>query len=205
MGIYVNPNNANFQEALNSPIYVDKSLLIAEINRLVCTTKKFVCVSRSRRFGKTMAGNMLSAYFSKGCDSRELFAGLKIAKDPGFEKYLNKFNVIKLDVNAVYSNLSKKEQEEKVDRATRDITPIFNGAVVKELLSIFPNCEITDDDSIAYAIQKIYMTITVSDCTSCNIRKWIVRCQEQFIFHDRSRTIIDAYIAICVIFSVSAT
>ena len=156
MGIYVNPNNANFQEALNSPIYVDKSLLIAEINRLVCTTKKFVCVSRSRRFGKTMAGNMLSAYFSKGCDSRELFAGLKIAKDPGFEKYLNKFNVIKLDVNAVYSNLSKKEQEEKVDRATRDITPIFNGAVVKELLSIFPNCEITDDDSIADAIQKIY-------------------------------------------------
>lgn len=71
MGLYVNPNNANFQRSLNSSIYVDKSLLIAEINRLVNTEKCFVCVSRSRRFGKTMTGNMLSAYFSKGCDSRE--------------------------------------------------------------------------------------------------------------------------------------
>lgn len=156
MGLYVNPNNINFQEALDSPIYVDKSMLIAEINRLVRTTKKFVCVSRSRRFGKTMAGNMLSAYFSKGCDSRELFANLKIAKDPSFEKYLNKLNVIKLDVNAFYSNLSKKEQEEKVDRKTRDITPIFNGAVVKELIPAFPDCEITEDDSIADALLKIY-------------------------------------------------
>ena len=94
-----------------------------------------------------MTGNMLSAYFSKGCDSRELFERLKIAKDPSFEKYLNKLNVIKLDVNAVYSNLSKKEQEEKVDRATRDITPIFNGAVVKELIPAFPDCSISEDDS----------------------------------------------------------
>ena len=156
MGLYVNPNNANFQRSLNSSIYVDKSMLIAEINRLVNTEKCFVCVSRSRRFGKTMAGNMLSAYFSKGCDSREQFTNLKIAKDPSFEKYLNKFNVIKLDINAFYSNLSKKEQEEKVDRKTRDITPIFNGAVVKELIPAFPNCGITEDDSIADALLKIY-------------------------------------------------
>ncbi|MBR3072889.1 AAA family ATPase, partial [Fibrobacter sp.] len=156
MGLYVNPNNANFQRSLNSSIYVDKSMLIAEINRLVNTEKCFVCVSRSRRFGKTMAGNMLSAYFSKGCDSRELFANLKIAKDPSFEKYLNTLNVIKLDVNAFYSNLSKKEQEEKVDRKTRDITPVFNGAVVNELIPAFPNCGITEDDSIADALLKIY-------------------------------------------------
>ena len=156
MGLYVNPNNANFQRSLNSSIYVDKSMLIAEINRLVNTEKCFVCVSRSRRFGKTMAGNMLSAYFSKGCDSREQFANLKIAKDPSFEKYLNTLNVIKLDVNAFYSNLSKKEQEEKVDRKTRDITPIFNGAVVEELIPAFPNCGITEDDSIADALLKIY-------------------------------------------------
>ena len=156
MGLYVNPNNANFQRSLNSSVYVDKSMLIAEINRLVNTEKCFVCVSRSRRFGKTMAGNMLSAYFSKGCDSRELFANLKIAKDPSFEKYLNTLNVIKLDVNAFYSNLSKKEQEEKVDRKTRDITPVFNGAVVNELIPAFPNCGIIEDDSIADALLKIY-------------------------------------------------
>ena len=69
---------------------------------------------------------------------------------------VNKFNVIKLDINAFYSNLSKKEQEEKVDRKTRDITPIFNGAVVEELIPAFPNCGITEDDSIADALLKIY-------------------------------------------------
>ncbi len=156
MGIYVNPNNANFRISLNSSIYVDKSLLIAEINELVDTEKRFVCVSRSRRFGKTMTGNMLSAYFSKGCDSRELFKNLKIAKDASFEKYLNKLNVIKVDLNAFYSNLSKKEQLEKVDRTKRDITPIFTDAVLKELVQAFPTCNITEDDSIPDAILKIY-------------------------------------------------
>lgn len=158
MGIYVNPNNESLKISMNSPTYVDKSMLIAEVNRLVCTEKRFLCVSRSRRFGKTMALNMLCAYFSKGCDSRELFKNLKFSKDPSFEKYLNKFNVIKLDVNSFYSNLSKKEQEEKVDRSTRDITPIFNGAVVKELIPAFPASNITEDDSIADALLKIYAT-----------------------------------------------
>lgn len=101
-----------------------------------------------------MACNMLSTYFSNGCDSLEMPANLKIAKDPSFEKYLNKLNVIKLDVNAFYSNLSKKEQEESIDRKTRDITPIFIGAVVKELIPAFPSCEITEDNSIADALLK---------------------------------------------------
>ena len=66
-------------------------MLIAEINRLMRTTNRFMSVSRSRRFGKTMADNMLNAYFSKGCNSRELFKDLKIARNPCFEKYLNKY------------------------------------------------------------------------------------------------------------------
>lgn len=66
MGIYVNPNNESLKEMVNLPAFVDKSMLIAEVNRLVKTPKKFLCVTRSRRFGKTMALNMLCAYFSKG-------------------------------------------------------------------------------------------------------------------------------------------
>ncbi len=115
MGLYVNPNNVNFQIALNSPIYVDKSLLIAEINKLANTEKRFVCISRSRRFGKSMAEDMLSAYFSKGCDSRKQFVNLKIAKESCFEKYLNKLNVIKLDLNAVFSNRTPDEIEAGID------------------------------------------------------------------------------------------
>ena len=156
MGIYVNPNNVNFQEALDSSIYVDKSMLIAEINQLVKTKKKYVCVSRARRFGKSMAEDMLSAYFSKGCDSRELFANLKIAKDPSFEKYLNKLNVIKFDLNAFYSDRTKDEIVTQVDSAKRDIVPIFTDAICKELTLQFPNVGISESDSVANAVLKIY-------------------------------------------------
>ena len=156
MGIYVNPNNANFKEIVNTPIYIDKSMLIAEINRLVCTTKKFVCVSRARRFGKTMTGNMLSAYFSKGCDNRELFKDLKITKDPSFEKYLNKLNVIKLDVNAFYSRRTPQEIESGIDPKKRDIVPIFTRTIVHELQSAFPETNITGSESLAEALLKIY-------------------------------------------------
>ncbi|MCQ2313810.1 MAG: ATP-binding protein [Bacteroidales bacterium] len=102
MGIYLNPNNVLLQRDLNSPIYIDKSMLIAELNALINTNGNFLCVSRPRRFGKSMAGNMISAYYSKGCDSRELFKDLKIAQHPSFEKYLNKLNVIKIDLNGEY-------------------------------------------------------------------------------------------------------
>ena len=156
MGIYVNPNNVNFQEALNSPIYVDKSMLIAEINKLVKTKKKYVCVSRARRFGKSMAEDMLCAYFSKGCDSRELFANLKIAKDPSFEKYLNKLNVIKFDLNAFYSDFENEENNEKSNPKKRDITSIFTREIRMELQEKFPIAEINGTDSIPSSIKKIY-------------------------------------------------
>ena len=89
MGIYLNPENVDFQEVLNSKIYVDKSELIQYTNSVLRTTQKYICVSRPRRFGKSMAANMLTAYYSRGCDSRGLFQGLKIATHPDFEKYLN--------------------------------------------------------------------------------------------------------------------
>ena len=98
MGIYLNPENVDFQEVLNSKIYVDKSELIQYTNSVLRTTQKYICVSRPRRFGKSMAANMLTAYYSRGCDSRELFQELKIATHPDFEKHLNQYNVIHLNM-----------------------------------------------------------------------------------------------------------
>ena len=98
MGIYLNPENVDFQEVLNSKIYVDKSELIQYTNSVLRTTQKYICVSRPRRFGKSMAANMLTAYYSRGCNSRELFQGLKIATHPDFEKHLNQYNVIHLNM-----------------------------------------------------------------------------------------------------------
>ena len=81
MGIYLNPSNKGFKEILASEIYVDKTMLISELNKLIGTADQYVCVSRPRRFGKTIATKMLCAYYSKGCDSREVFKDLKISKD----------------------------------------------------------------------------------------------------------------------------
>ena len=98
MGIYLNPSNIDFQQALNSKIYVDKSMLIDYSNSVIYTEQKFICVSRPRRFGKSMAANMLTAYYSRGCDSGEMFSNLKISKADTFEKHLNRYNVIHINM-----------------------------------------------------------------------------------------------------------
>lgn len=79
MGIYLNPNNENFRQTLAGEIYVDKTMMISAVNKLIDRGESYVCMSRPRRFGKTIAGNMLSAYYSKGCDSKSLFEPYKIA------------------------------------------------------------------------------------------------------------------------------
>ena len=108
MGLYVNPDGMSFKFALNSEIYVDKSLLLAELNKAIFTNDRFIAVSRPRRFGKTMAESMMAAYYSKGCDSSDFFKGLKIAGDPCFQKHLNKYNVLHLDINRFWSESGKR-------------------------------------------------------------------------------------------------
>ena len=99
MGIYLNPDNIDFYNAVHySKIYVDKTELLAYTNSVMFGEQKFICVSRPRRFGKSMAANMLTAYYSRGCDSREMFQDLKIAQSPDFEKHLNQYNVIHLNM-----------------------------------------------------------------------------------------------------------
>ena len=104
MGIYVNPGNENFAAALAEEIFVDKSLILQKFYKVLNTrSSKFICVSRPRRFGKSIVRDLMVAYFSKGCDSKKLFSKLKIAKKPNFEKNLNKFNVLAIDFGARYS------------------------------------------------------------------------------------------------------
>lgn len=98
MGIYLNPNHADFRIALNSRIYIDKTGLIAFTNSMVMTEQRFLCISRPRRFGKSMAANMLTAYYSRGCDSEEMFSKLEISKNACFRTHLNKYNVIRLNM-----------------------------------------------------------------------------------------------------------
>ena len=110
MGLFVNPDNSAFQDAIASKIYVDKTGLIELTNSFLGTQQKFICNSRPRRFGKSMAANMLAAYYSKGCDSHELFAGLAIEKSADYEKHLNKYDVIHFDVQWCFKEAGSAEK-----------------------------------------------------------------------------------------------
>ncbi len=94
MGKYLNPTNRGFAIARNSRIYVDKTGLIRHTNRVLDSEQRFLCVSRPRRFGKSMAAQMLVAYYCSAYDSGELFHGLEIEKDADFGSHLNQYDVL---------------------------------------------------------------------------------------------------------------
>lgn len=127
MGKYLNLGNAGF-ESIRKGSYVDKTEMLSFINSTLGTTDKLTCVSRPRRFGKSFAAQMLCAYYDKSCDSRKLFEGLKIAEDASFGKYLNKYNVIYLDITLFLSMASD----------IKNIVKDIEAAVVGELQHTFP-------------------------------------------------------------------
>ena len=134
MGIYLNQNNIMFFKDVNSDIYVDKTLLIEQSNKYINTNSQYVCISRPRRFGKSMAANMLTAYYSRGCDSKEMFSNLKIAKADSFEKHLNKYNVISFDMQKflVKTENVKEMLELMEQKILKDIRKEFSGIIDDE-------------------------------------------------------------------------
>ena len=98
MGRYLNPGNEAFKISVSSEIYVDKSNLISFTNKRLEQEKRYICVSRPRRFRKSMTANMLCAYYDKSCNSKDLFHHLNIFQNEKFEQYLNQYDVIFLNI-----------------------------------------------------------------------------------------------------------
>ncbi len=147
MGRYLNPDGNSFVSSKRFSLYVDKSLLIKETNACFGIDEtKFMCVTRPRRFGKTMALSMLNAYYSKGCDSRKLFENLKISKDPSFEEHLNKHNVLWVDLGSVFTGL--KDPNLFVDEIQRRL--------LSELAKSYPNVNL-EGLSLSDAIVELYL------------------------------------------------
>ena len=107
MGTYLNPGYSGFAEMVRTD-YVDKTELIGIINSTIGTKKKLTCISRPRRFGKSYAAQMLCAYYDITCDSHELFDGFRIAKDESYEKHINQYHVVNLDVTGFISEAKKE-------------------------------------------------------------------------------------------------
>lgn len=146
MGIYLNPGNERFEDAVSSEIYVDKTELIKYTNRVLKTEQKYICVSRPRRFGKSMAANMLAAYYGRNADSRKLFENLKIEKNASFMEHLNQYNVIFLNMQDFFSR-------------THDVTKmkmLLEKCLLRDLLRAYPDVDYLDKTDLIGVLQDIY-------------------------------------------------
>lgn len=151
MGIYLNPDSDGFKKALNSQIYIDKSDLIAYTNQVFDSEQQYVCVSRPRRFGKSMAANMLAAYYGRGGETGNLFQNLKIAENLTFEKHLNRYNVIFLNMQEFLSKSHEvKPMKEQIEKA-----------VIWELLGEYPEVRYFDQTDMIRVLMDIYQSTKI--------------------------------------------
>ena len=184
MGIYLNPNNEGFKQSINSEIYIDKTGLVGITNKKLDSKQKYMCVSRARRFGKSMAAELIIAYYSKGCDSKELFKDYKASKLPDFEKHLNKYNVIYLNLPFF------KDLESGYKNTVSNITR----TLIKELDEEFPNIIAPNETMLSMALTQIYAKtsekfIVVIDEWDCIFRESTEDYQTQRNYIDFLRTL----------------
>ncbi|MCD7715330.1 MAG: ATP-binding protein [Lachnospiraceae bacterium] len=141
MGLYLNPGNKGFETILNG-IYVDKTGLIDYVNSTLDTPMKLTSFSRPRRFGKSFAAKMLCAYYDKSCDSRALFENMEISGKKSFEKHLNQYNVIYLDITRFISTCTE----------INNVVCMIQVKVIEELRTAYPNCVAAEESVLADAL-----------------------------------------------------
>lgn len=152
MGQYLNPGKESYLEAVNSQIYVDKSEMIAFLNSVVKTKQKYVSVSRPRRFGKTMAADMICAYYDREADSKELFSTLKLADSNGtfsksaWDEYLGKFDVIRIVMTKFTRN------KKSFDEALISMQEL----VSREIKKKYPDVDYYNDSDLIQTIEDVY-------------------------------------------------
>lgn len=162
MGVYFNPNNESFTRDKNSKIYVDKTGLLEYLNDILGTNSNCLAVSHARRFGKSHAAGMIDAYYSIGCDSTNLFEDTNIATNDDFKKYMNKYNVIHLDVSSFWDFYKDNIVEKIIEYIYKDFKIVFRD-------------ELDYQDKISYVLMSIYQKtcipfVIIIDEWDCVIR-----------------------------------
>ena len=147
MALYLNVGNESFQESLNSFIYVDKSPLIEILNKSIKTKNKYFCLSRPRRFGKSVTAQMICSYYAKGQDCSPLFDNLKIASFDDYKKHLNQYDVISINISDEFSRASHN---------VKSMTDILTKSIVRELKEEYPNCVISSPEFLDLTLQEVY-------------------------------------------------
>ena len=188
MGTYINRGNIEFRDIVTHE-YVDKTSLIPLVNATLNSESRYSCVTRCRRFGKSMAAKMLCAYYDKSCDSRELFVGLKAEQDASFGTYLNKYSVLYLDVT---SFTARPEVRTTIVRTIQD-------ELIYELKEVFPEVKYKDNSDLMDVLSSIHHA--TGEKFFFIIDEWDAICRE---FPERRRmkgdpevvtpTILDEYV-----------
>ena len=154
MGIYLNPGRQNFQMSVNSEIFVDKTEMISYLNTLVNTQQRYVSVSRPRRFGKTMAANMVCAYYDREAGSREMFEKTKLAdsipikkggRELSWDVYLGSFNAIRIVMTDFF----------RQGRQVSDVIRTITSRILEELDELYPGVRY-DPSDLMFSMEKFF-------------------------------------------------
>lgn len=145
MGIYLNPGYVSFKNAVDSEIFVDKTEILLYLNSVVATEQRYVCVSRPRRFGKSITANMICAYYGKP-DSRELFEECRVSGHENWDRHLGKFDVIKLVMTDFFKE--GRDVDESLVRLTKRL--------LRDLKKTYPDVELFDEDDLAVFLADVY-------------------------------------------------
>lgn len=146
MGSYLNPGNFSFRGSLRSKIYVDKSELIAKTNEALCTEQKYICVSRPRRFGKSMAANMLAAYYDRSENTEELFQNLAISKDNSYKENLNQYDVIKINMQEFLS----------MSETMEEMLEMLKNYLVSDFEETYPEVRFRDEKNLIQVMKDVF-------------------------------------------------
>lgn len=194
MGNYLNVGNEKFAQCINSEIYIDKTGLIRYCNRVINSLQKYICMSRPRRFGKSVTADMLTAYYSLGCDSSEIFEGLEIAKEGSYQKNLNQYNVLSFNMQEF---LSRTDSVEKMIELLKQRT-------IRELIKEYPQTDYFDKQDLAGCMQDVYEEtkvpfIVIIDEWDCVFRDVRPNEEAQKMYLDFLRDLLKdkGYIALC--------
>ena len=188
MGTYINKGNNAFRDIVAHE-YVDKTSLIPIINARLNSESRYSCVTRCRRFGKSMAAKMLCAYYDKSCDSRSLFAGLKVEQDPSFDTYLNRYSVLYLDMTSFTAR----------PELGRSIVRTIQKEIIDELKEAFPDVKYRENSDLMGTLSSIHQA--TGEKFFFIIDEWDAICRE---FPERQKmkgdpesvvpTILDEYV-----------
>lgn len=146
MGSYLNPGNFSFRGSLRSKIYIDKSDLITKTNEALCTEQRYICVSRPRRFGKSMAANMLAAYYDRSEDTEKLFQNLAINKDRSYKENLNQYDVIKINMQEFLS----------MSKTIEEMLKMLKNYLISDFEETYPKVRFRDENNFIQVMKDVF-------------------------------------------------